>query len=89
MNAIQFFKNVGIQRVECILSWADEGAEFYHPIARKYYRMYLGVVFSFDFEANRWTKFIGLIDTTQFILIEDLQDLVKAHKYVDELGYLS
>lgn len=85
-NAIKFWKDNNEAKVRSVVSLSDDGAEYYHPITKEYYRDCLGVIFIHD--ENRWVKFKGVIDRNQFVLLSDLSCLINAHDYISKLGGL-
>ena len=62
------------------------GAQFYEQNTKKYLQSYLGVLFEYLWEENRYTKLIWCIDTQKTINLDDLKKLLTDFDYIQSLG---
>lgn len=85
-NAINFYKEQGAVSARGVARSAYDGADYYHPITQDFYRECLGTLYVYDEENNRFVKFKGYIDRSQFIDLYDLRRVMDAHEYIAKLG---
>lgn len=85
-NAIKFFKDHGEKKVRSVLRGDLAGAQLYEPITEKYLQSYVGILFEYQWEENRYTKLIGCIDTQNTINLDDLKKLLADFDYIQSLG---